>query len=61
MLETKGNQQVSRPLASIRIMEATHELSSLTTGPITSGKYYVIEVYDPNDPTIHFEGMDKIK
>ena len=58
LLETKGNQQVSRPLASIRILEATHFI--LNGEVYTAGKYLVNEVYNPEDPTIHFEGLEKI-
>jgi hypothetical protein len=27
----------------------------------TKGTYKIVEVYDINDPTIHFEGMNKAK
>jgi hypothetical protein len=60
LLETKGNQQLSRPLASIRIIEATHFLMG-EGEPYTRGIYTIIEVYDINNPQIHFEGMNKIK
>jgi len=58
LLETKGNQQLSRPLASIVILEATHFLKGKDT--YTQGKYLVKEVYEVDDKTIHFEGMNKI-
>ena len=59
LLETRGNQQVSRPLASIRILQATHHIQE---GKLyTNGNYRVTEVYDINDKTIHFEGMNKIE
>ena len=60
LLETKGNQELSRPLASITILEATHFIYDWR-GIYTKGLYHVNEVYDINDPTIHFEGMTKIK
>jgi len=58
LLETKGNQKLSRPLASITILEAIHFLKNNEVW--TRGTYKIIETYDPNDPTIHFEGMNKI-
>jgi len=58
LLETKGNQQLSRPLASITIREATHLRVSGKT--YTTGLYEIKEVYDSNDKRIHFEGMNKI-
>ncbi|MBT4936196.1 hypothetical protein HON15_05520 [Candidatus Woesearchaeota archaeon] len=58
LLETKGNQQLSRPLASIVIIEATHFMKN---GEVwTKGKYIVKEVFDRNDPTIQFEWMERI-
>ena len=58
LVETKGNQQLSRPLASIILLEATHLL--IDGEPYTKGKYKVIDVFDPKDPKIHFETMDRI-
>ena len=60
LLETKGNQELSRPLASVVILEYTN--FKIDDGRIyTSGKYEVIEVFDPNDFTIHFESYRRIK
>jgi hypothetical protein len=58
LLETKGNQQLSRPLASITIIEATHFL--MNEEIYTKGMYKIMEVYNINNPQIHFEGMNKI-
>lgn len=58
LLETKGNQQLSRPLASIRILEATHFLNNGRT--YTKGLYKIIEVFDPNNKTIKFESYKRI-
>ncbi len=58
LLETKGNQQLSRPLASIVILEATHFL--LNGEPHTRGRYRLIEKFDPNDSRIHFNGFAKV-
>ena len=59
LLETKGNQQLSRPLASVEIIEPTHFLRGEEVW--TRGFYSVVEVYNPEDSRIHFEGMNKIK
>jgi len=57
LVETKGNQELSRPKASILILEAVHFIEN---GKIyTKGKYKVVEVF--NDDKIHFEGFNKIK
>ena len=56
LLETKGNQHLSRPKASIIILEATHFLDESKL--YTRGKYKVIEVF--NDDKIYFEGLEKI-
>ncbi len=61
LLETKDNQKLSRPLVSIKIIEATHFIELRTLNPYTKGKYHVIKVYGSNDKTIHFEGMNKVK
>lgn len=53
LVETKGNQVLSRPKASIVILEATHFIDN---GQVwTKGKYKVVEVF--NDDKIHFEGF----
>ncbi|MBD3310901.1 MAG: hypothetical protein GF349_00175 [Candidatus Magasanikbacteria bacterium] len=59
LLETKGNQELSRPLASIVILEARHFI--LDDEIYTSGKYRVEEVFKKNDETIHFDGFAKIE
>ena len=58
LLETKGNQQLSMPLASIIIVEATHFL--LNNVPYTKGKFKVIEIFDRTDTEIHFNGFAKV-
>ena len=57
LLETKGNQILSLPKASIIILEATHFLENGKT--YTKGKYKVIEIF--NDNKIHFNGFNKVK
>jgi hypothetical protein len=56
LVMTEGNERLSRPLASIRIVEATHfvEDGSVTT----KGLYRVIEVYGCTKK-VHFEGFQK--
>ena len=56
LLETKGNEVLSRPLASIRIIEVTHFIDNDKT--FTKGKYKVIEVFD--DDEVHFESYARI-
>lgn len=56
LLETQGNQVLSRPKASIVILEAIHFLER---GEIyTKGKYRVIEIF--KDDKVHFDGYTKI-
>ncbi len=55
--ETKGNQDLSKPLASVKIIEVIHFLKN---GEVwTKGSYEILEVF--NDDKIHFNGMDKVK
>ena len=56
LLETKGRQQLSRPLASIMIIEATHFMKDEQA--YTQGKYKVLEVF--KDDKIHFNSYAKI-
>ncbi|MBI4170545.1 MAG: hypothetical protein HY514_02540 [Candidatus Aenigmarchaeota archaeon] len=59
LLETKGNQNLSRPIASIIILESTHFLLDGT--PYTKGRYKVVDVFDRSDGIIHFDGFSRIK
>ncbi len=56
LLETKGNQQLSRPKASIVILEVTHFIEDKEI--YTKGKYKVVEVF--TDDKIHFDGFEKV-
>ena len=58
LVETKGQGKLSRPLASVRIMEATHFFDE-TNKVWTKGKYKIIDIFDPNDPTCHFDMYTK--
>ncbi len=55
LIETKGNEVLSRPKASIIILEATHFVHDGSMW--TRGKYSVVEVFQDKD--IHFECFDK--
>lgn len=56
LIETRGDEKLSRPRASIQIMEATHFLSN---GEVwTKGKYKVIEVFQNDE--IKFEGLWRV-
>jgi hypothetical protein len=58
LCETNGKEELSRPIASIKILEAMHFLEN---GKVfTKGKYRVLEVFDRNDTKIHFEAFKKI-
>lgn len=59
LLETKGNQQLSRPIASIIILEATHFL--LDGEPYTKGIYKVVEVFDSSDSKVNFESYSRVR
>ncbi|MFH1358319.1 MAG: hypothetical protein ABIH37_00350 [archaeon] len=57
--KTKGNQDFSRPVASVIILEAIHYIKD---GEVwTKGTYKIIETYNPEDTIVHFETTDKIK
>jgi len=56
LLETKGNQNLSLPMASILILEAVHFLENNKT--YTKGFYKVVEIF--NNDKIHFNGFKKI-
>lgn len=58
LCKTNGKEELSRPMASIKIIEATHFLEN---GEVwTRGKYRVIEVFDVGDSKIHFEAYRRI-
>lgn len=56
LIETKGNEILSRPKASIIILETTHFIDKDTI--YTKGIYKVIEVF--KDDKIHFECFDPV-
>lgn len=56
LLETKGNQKLSRPIASIQILEAMHFKDK--KGLWTKGKYKVVEVFKGKE--IKFESYARV-
>lgn len=56
LLETKGNAKLSRPIASIIILESTHFKDK--DGTWTKGEYKVVEVF--NDNEIKFESYARV-
>jgi len=59
LLETKGNQQLSRPKASVLLLEAVH---FFTEGKrFTKGRYKIIEAFNPSDSKLHFDGFERVK
>ena len=63
LLETSGDQsagdaRLSRPLASILIVEVTHFTENDKV--FTKGKYLVKEVFDKDEPKINFESYRRV-
>ena len=56
LIETKGGGVLSRPIARIQILEATHFIKDNKV--YTKGKYKVLEVF--KDKEIKFECFDRI-
>jgi hypothetical protein len=57
LLKTKGNADLSNPIASIRIIEATHFLENEEV--FTKGKYKVVDVFSDN--SVNFNWMKRIE
>lgn len=55
--ETKGEGVLSRPLASVKVLEATHYLKEGNC--YTKGLYEIVEVFDVDK--MNFEGYERIK
>ncbi len=56
LIETKGNEVLSRPKASIIILETTHFIDNNEI--YTKGLYKIVEIF--NDDNIHFECFDPV-
>ena len=59
LVKTTGDEKVSKPIASIKILEVTHFLEDKEV--FTKGKYKVIEVFDLDSDKINFESMRRLK
>jgi hypothetical protein len=59
LMITEGNGKLSRPIASIRILEATHFL--FNGEPYTRGVYEIIDLFSPNTDKINFESYKRIR
>jgi hypothetical protein len=57
LIETKGKGKLSRPKASVIILEATHFLEK--DWAYTKGRYKVVEVFKNDE--IYFEGFNRVK
>jgi hypothetical protein len=58
LIITEGNGNLSRPVASIIILEVTHFKCDNII--FTKGKYLIKEIFDLNSNIINFEGFNKI-
>lgn len=58
LLETKGNQNLSKPKASVIILEAVHFVDAKDREVWTRGKYKVVEILKGDK--IRFDGFAKI-
>lgn len=58
LCETSGGEKLSRPLASIKILEVTHFLADSEVW--TRGKYEMVEVFDKDDEKINFEACKRV-
>lgn len=66
LLETKGYERLSRPIASVKIINVTHfvrvdpGIKNTREEVWTKGLYEVVEVFDSNNKQIHFEGYKRV-
>jgi hypothetical protein len=58
LCKTTGNEKLARPFASIKMLEVTHFLENEKVW--TRGKYKVVEIFDPEDSEIKFEGHMRV-
>jgi len=61
LCETRGEGRLSRPIASVVILDATQFIAEQDGKLYTGGRYAVKAVFDATDKTIHFEGMNRVK
>lgn len=55
--ETKGNGDVTRPLAAVKIFETTHYLNDREV--YTKGKFFVTKILTGDD--LYFDGLEPIQ
>ena len=58
LVKTGGDQNTSRPIGSAKILEVTHFLRDSQVW--TKGRYEVIDLFNEDDPTVHFESLRRI-
>jgi len=58
-MRTEDNENLSYTLASVKILETTHFLENGEC--FIEGEYKVIQIFDENDPKIHFEACKILK
>ena len=59
LCETTGDERLSRPIASVKMLEVTHFLQD---GEVwTKGRYKVVETFDVKDSKINFEGCKRVR
>lgn len=58
LCKTSGKEKLSRPVASVKMLEATHFMKNGEC--YTRGKYKVIGVFDEDDRNVHFEAYKRI-
>jgi len=58
LCRTSGDEKLSRPIASIKMIEVTHFLENGECW--TRGKYKVVDIFDENNPKINFEACKRI-
>jgi len=59
LVKTFGDEKLSRPFASIKMIEVTHFLKD--GKPYTKGKYKIVDVFDIMDNKINFESYKRLK
>jgi hypothetical protein len=59
LCRTEGNAELGRPIASVKMVEATHLIDNEEVW--TKGKYKVIEVFAVDDPKINFEACKRVR
>jgi len=56
---TEGERKLSQPIAAIQIIEYKSYIAS-NKKIVTSGKYQIVEIFEPGDSSPHFNGITYI-